>query len=221
MKLLLTSGGIKNPSLHRALVEMLPKPIEECKALAISAASFTGPNGFEMAMKFYNGTAETPMLDLGWKSSGIIELSILPSLDKEVWQSQLRQADVLLVNGGDPLFLNYWMLKSGLADFFTELNDLVYVGLSAGSMVMTPRIGEDFVNWKPENGDDKTLGIVDFAIFPHLEHPKLTENTMAAAEEWAEKLGFRCYAIDDDTGIKVVDGKTEVISEGKWHEFNA
>lgn len=118
----------------------------------------------------------------------------------------MRESDVLLVNGGDPLFLNYWMVKSGLADFFTELNDLVYMGLSAGSMVITPRIGEDFVNWIPDNGDDKTLGIVDFAIFPHLLHQKLTENTMAAAEEWAEKLVLHCYAIDDSTGIKVVDG---------------
>jgi dipeptidase E len=35
---------------------------------------------------------------------------------------------------------------------------------------MTPRIGEDFVQWKPPTGSDSTLGVVDFSIFPHLFH---------------------------------------------------
>ena len=47
---------------------------------------------------------------------------------------------------------------------------------------MTPRIGEDFVQWKPPTGDDETLGIVDFSIFPHLAHDGMPGNTMAEAE---------------------------------------
>ncbi len=111
------------------------------------------------------------------------------------------------------------MRESGLAELFGSMPDTVYVGLSAGSMVMTPRIGEDFVHWKPPTGGDETLGVVDFAIFPHLDHPDLPENTMADAERWAAGIGIPAYAIDDETAIKVVDGTIEVISEGNWRYF--
>ncbi|MCC6312118.1 MAG: peptidase E, partial [Trueperaceae bacterium] len=58
--------------------------------------------------------------------------------------------------------------------------------------------------------------MVDFSIFPHLDHPMLPSNTMAAAEAWASRLGVPAYVMDDDTAIKVVDGAVEVVSEGKW-----
>ena len=82
-------------------------------------------------------------------------------------------------------------------------------------MVMTPRIGDDFVTW-PSATDDRTLGIVDFSIFPHLDNPDLPWNTMATAEEWAAGLSRPAYAIDDETALKVVDGTVEVVSEGHW-----
>jgi dipeptidase E len=100
-----------------------------------------------------------------------------------------------------------------------SLRETVYVGLSAGSMVMTPRIGEDFVNWKPPTGGDETLGVVDFSIFPHLDNLELPENTMADAERWAAGLGAPAYAIDDETAIQVVDGTLDVVSEGHWTRF--
>ena len=84
---------------------------------------------------------------------------------------------------------------------------------------MTPRIGEEFIDWKQPDGTDTTLGLVDFSIFQHLDHPMLTENTMAAAVEWAKKLGNDSYAIDEDTAIKVVADQVEVISEGNWKKF--
>jgi dipeptidase E len=93
------------------------------------------------------------------------------------------------------------------------------VGLSAGSMVMAPNIGEDFVRWTPPTGGDETLGIVDFAMFPHLDNPALPENTMADAERWAAGLSMPAYAIDDETAIKVVDDTVEVVSEGHWKLF--
>lgn len=88
-------------------------------------------------------------------------------------------------------------------------------------MVMTPRIGADFVNWTPPTGGDETLGLVDFSIFPHLDHPDLTHNTMANAEKWAATIGCPAYAIDDETAIKVVDGTVEVISEGHWKKLTS
>src|SRR5690606_14616470 len=130
-----------------------------------------------------------------------------------------RETDVLLVNGGDPMYLCYWMQQSGLVDLFPSLDDMVYVGLSAGSVIMAPNIGENFVNWEPPTGGDRTLGLVDFAIFPHLDHEELPENTMAHAERWAANRTVPGYAIDDQTAIKVVDGVVEVISEGEWKLF--
>jgi dipeptidase E len=156
------------------------------------------------------------MCELGWKSLGVLELTALTTIDEERWVSWVRETDVLLVGGGDALYLCHWMRQSGLADLLPSLSETVWVGLSAGSMVVTPGIGEYFVQWRPPSGDDGTLGIVDFSIFPHLEHPDLPGNTMAAAERWAAELPGPAYAIDDETAIKVTDGTVEVVSEGHW-----
>ena len=220
MRFLLTSAGIKNTSIHEALVDLLGKPIAESSALCIPTAMYANPDGAGHAWRFISGREpRTPMCELGWKSLGVLELTALPSIDQERWVSWVRETDVLLVNGGDPLYLCHWMRQSGLAALLPSLQETVWVGLSAGSMVMTPRIGEDFVGWKPPTGGDETLGIVGFSIFPHLDHPDLPENTMADAERWASGMSVPCYAIDDETAIKVVNGTVEVISEGHWKLF--
>jgi dipeptidase E len=221
LRFLLTSAGIKNASIHNALVDLLGKPIAESNALCIPTATYghpmTDPSG---AWRFIAGREpRTPMCELGWKSLGVLELTALPSIGEERWVPWVREADVLLVNGGDSLYLCYWMRQSGLAGLLPSLRETVWVGLSAGSMVMTPRIGEDFVGWKPPNGGDSTLGIVDFSIFPHLDHEDLPDNSMADAEKWADDMPVPCYAIDDQTAIKVIDGTVEVVSEGRWKLF--
>ncbi|MCW3099153.1 MAG: peptidase [Chthonomonadaceae bacterium] len=222
MKLLLTSAGIKNTSIHNALVDLLGKPIAESSALCIPTAMYGHPMvgpGLG-AWRFISGREPScPMCELGWKSLGVLELTALPSINAEHWVPKVRETDVLLVSGGDALYLCHWMRQSGLADLLPSLRETVWVGLSAGSMVMTPRIGEDFVGWKPPTGGDSTLGIVDFSIFPHLDHEALPENTMADAEKWAAAMPVPCYAIDDQTAIKVVDGAVEVVSEGHWKLF--
>jgi dipeptidase E len=220
MKLLLTSAGIKNPSIHAALVELLGKPIAECSALCIPTASYGHPMaGPPRAWNFISGQEpQCPMIELGWKSMGVLELTALPSIDEELWVPLVRETDVLLVNGGDSLYLCHWMRQSGLADLLPTL-DTVWAGLSGGSMVMTPSIGEDFVIWPPPGGGDEALGLVDFSIFPHVDNPALPQNTMATAEKWAAGLPGPSYAIDDETAIKVVDGAVEVVSEGNWKLF--
>ena len=221
MKLLLTSAGIKNPSIHDALVDLLGKPIAECSALCIPTASYGhAPGGFGAASRFVGGRSGLPMCELGWKSLGLLELTALPSIDREQWVPTVEEADVLLVGGGDALYLAHHVRESGLADLVPSLGS-VWVGLSAGSMVTTPRIGEDFKVWEPPGGGDGALGLVDFSIFPHVDHPDLPENTMAAAEQWAAGLSGPAYAIDDDTAIRVVDGTVDVISEGHWKLLTA
>jgi dipeptidase E len=221
MRLLLTSAGIKNTSIRDALVDLLGKPIAESNALCIPTAGYGHPQGNPAgAWRFISGReSKTPMCELGWKSLGVLELTALPSIDEERWVPWIRDADVLLVNGGDALYLCHWMRESGLVDLLPSLSDMVWVGLSAGSMVMTPRIGEDFVGWKPPTGGDETLGIVDFSICPHVNPEGMPGNSMAEAESWAAGISGPAYAIDDDTAFKVVDGKVEVISEGHWKLF--
>lgn len=220
MKLLLTSAGVKNPSIHEALLDLLGKPIAESNALCIPTAQWGHPMcGPPSAWRFVAGQSPLPMCDLGWKSLGLLELTALPSIGEQRWVPWVREADVLLVDGGDAVYLSHWMRQSGLADLLPSLADTVWVGLSAGSMVMTPRIGAEFVRWAAPSGGDSTLGIVDFSIFPHLG--MLPDNTMQGAERWAAEIGGPAYAIDDETAIKVIDGTVEVVSEGDWRHFPA
>ena len=218
MKLLLTSGGVTNASIRDALVDLLGKPIAESTALCIPTAMYghpwAGPG--VRAWQFISGTSENPMVDLGWKSVGVLELTALPSIDAEHWVPLVREADALLVSGGDALYLCHWMRQSGLTDLLPSLGETVWVGLSAGSMVMTPRIGEDFVQWQPPTGDDSTLGVVDFSICPHLAPDGQPGNSMAEAEKWAAGIDGPAYAMDDQTAITVTDGAVEVVSEGRW-----
>jgi dipeptidase E len=221
MKLLLTSAGIKNASIRDALVDLLGKPIGESTALCIPTALYGHPwAGPRQAWRCISGQETgTPTVGLGWKSIGVLELTALPSLAEERWVPIVQETDVLLVEGGDAAYLCHWMRESGLADLLPSLGQTVWVGVSAGSMVMTPRVGADFVTWHSPAGD-RTLGVVDFSIFPHLENPDLPTNTMAHAERWAAGLSRPAYAIDDQTAIKVVDGTVEVVSEGHWKLLN-
>lgn len=219
MKLLLASGGVNNPSIRQALLDILDKPIEEANALCIPTAMHgLGRMGPKLVRDFIGEPLGGHMVGLGWKSMGVLELTALPSLGRDLWMPWVQATDALVVGGGDPLYLNYWMRQSGLADLLPSL-DCVWLGQSAGSMIMAPSIGREFVGWTPAEGGDETLGMVDFAIFPHLDYPGWDENTMASAEKWAAKMPVHAYAIDDETAIRVVDGDVEVISEGNWKYY--
>ena len=219
MKLLLTSGGVANPSIESALVGLLGKPIAECSALVVPTAQWGHPmcgpasvRGLVAAEPNWRG-----FTGLGWASLGVLELTALPSIGADRWGPWVRAADVLLVDGGDATYLCHWIRESGLIDVLPSLTDTVWVGVSAGSMVLTPRIGADFVEW-PGAPDDRTLGLVDFSIFPHLD--VFPSNTMADAERWAASIGVSSYAMDDATAITVVDGAVAVVSEGEWRAFD-
>ncbi|TDD16594.1 peptidase E [Kribbella turkmenica] len=222
MKFLLTSGGVTNESIRDALVDLLGKPISESHALYIPTAQWghpmLGPTTVRSSV-----AGERPfhmMTSLGWASLGVLELTALPSIGEERWVPWVREADVLLVDGGETTYLCHWMRESGLARVMLSLPETVWVGMSAGTMVMTPRIGDDFVSW-PSALDDRTLGVVDFSIYPHLDHEQMPNNTLADAERWAADIAGPAYAIDDQTAIKVTDGTVEVISEGHWKAFPA
>jgi len=220
MKLLLTSAGISNTSIRNALVELLGKPIAEASALFVPTAIYGILNGGEIVRKVICGTLGDPFCDMEWKSLGLLELTALPTIKKELWVPKLQETDALLVGGGDCQYLCYWMQQSGLADLLPSLLDkIVYVGLSAGSMIMT-RYGTTYDNHTLPAESDKSLNFVDFAIHPHLDYPAFPNNSMANLEKLAATLPMASYAIDDQTAIKVNGDSVEVISEGKWKLFD-
>lgn len=240
MNLLLTSGGISNASIREALVELLGKPIDECHALLVPTAIHPFPDGPIKALEAASGRSKSPLCDLGWKSVGLLELTSLPSIETEVWQAAVRGADALLVSGGDPVYLSYWMKHSGMADFFPALGpETVYVGVSAGSIAMASKFGETYFNQPKCSGErlsseeivfagkdgDFTVtfvmaegaGLVDFAIIPHVQFED--HHDVAVAEKWAGLMKVPAYALDDATAIKVTEGNVEVVSEGTWRLF--
>jgi len=221
MKLLLTSAGVTNQSIEDALVDLLGKPIAECSALCIPTAMYAHPAVGPGAgpWRFLSGRTEDRMVELGWRSMGVLELTALPSLDDTMWIPLLRETDALLVGGGDVLYLCHWMRVSGLLDLLPSLTETVWVGLSSGSMVLTPEVGEDFIQWRPPSGDVSTLGLVDFSICPHVNGDDMPGNTMAEAESWAATISGPAYAVDDQTAFKVLDNEVEVVSEGRWRRF--
>ena len=216
MKFLLTSAGIRNKSIQDALVDLLGKPIAESSALCIPTAIYPFPGGPLIAYRFISGSTANPMCELGWKSLGVLELTALPNIKKEYWIAAVQDADALLVNGGDVWYLCRWMWESGLADLLPSLRDKVYVGVSAGSMVTAPIFGETYDDLNKPFVIDKGLGLVDFALLPHVDHEDHPESSMANAERMAAEVPVPTYAIDDQTAIKVADGAVEVVSEGHW-----
>ena len=216
MKLLLTSAGISNTSIHNALVDLLGKPIEESSALFIPTAIYGIKGGANIIRKVICGTLGDPFCELNWKSIGILELTALSTMKKELWLTMLQETDALLVGGGDCQYLCYWIQQSGMASLLPSLlHKTVYVGLSAGSMIMTS-FGTTYGNHILPPETDKSLGIVDFAIHPHLDYEWFPENSLANLEKLASTLPMPSYLIDDNTAIKVTDTDIEVISEGKW-----
>lgn len=240
MKLLLTSAGISNQSIRDALVGLLGKPIAESSALFVPTAIYPFPEGPAQAYKAISGNSKNPLSELGWKSLGVLELTALPSIGTEVWSTAVRQADALLVWGGDPVYLAYWLKHSGLAELLPSLSETVYVGVSAGSIAMAALFGEayftvpdcsgdrlsteDLVFTRPEGEVAATLvmaegaGHVDFSIIPHVEFDDQLD--VANAEQWAGRLPVPVYAIDDDTAVQVTDGTIEVVSEGQWKRYD-
>jgi dipeptidase E len=224
MKLLLTSSGISNPSIEDALVELLGKPIAESSALIVPTAIYPFRDGPGGAWRAISGKTDSPFSGLGWKSLGVLELTALPSIEEESWVPLVRETDALLVWGGHVMYLCYWMRQSGLADLLPSLNDLVYVGVSAGSIVMTPYNGDVEFNLQtiPEGSDaaregDRALGLVDFTVRVHVDREGF--ESMADVERWAAGIPVPTYAIDDETAIRVIDGSPEVVSEGNWQLF--
>lgn len=231
-KLLLTSSGITNNSIRAALIELLGKPITEANALYIPTAIYAYPYGTLAAWQGIKAAGE-----LGWKSFGVLELTALPSLPRDAWLARINEADTIMIGGGNKFYLSYWLEQTGLFDVLPQLiqQGKVYVGLSAGSMMLTPSLNfardefrktgvyhdDEFDERMPSSaGNAKTLGLVDFVIRPHFQADYFPQTTLANVEKWAARAEHPLYALDDQSALKVLNGKVEVISEGVWKFFS-
>lgn len=230
MKVLLTSSGITNESIRKALLDLLGKPTAEAKALYVPTAIYALPGGIGHSGRM------SQAFDLGWAEYGTLELTALPSPRKERWLPQVEAADVLFVGGGGKAYLSYWLYTSGLAQELPELlQNTVYVGMSAGSMMVTQGINVDReqlertgIHYDDEYGEaapmgvgsDKTLKLVDFVVRPHLNADYFPAATPENMERWAARAGVPLYAMDDQTAIKVVNDDVKVVSEGEWKLFD-
>ena len=239
MKLLLTSNGITNQSIHGALLGLLGKPIADSNALFVATGMYPYVGGAGHAWRAIAGKSHHPFQDMGWKSFGNLELSVLPSIDKALWLPALQEADALLVWGGDPLFLCHWLRASGVAEIIPSLR-AVYVGTSAGSMLASTTFAEAYTEVRRCSGEPlssepivlpdgdvprtvvtaRGMGWVDFALIPHYGAEHHPDASPANAEIWAAKNTRPSYAIDDDTALVVTDGGVEVVSEGRWKRFD-
>jgi dipeptidase E len=230
-KLLLTSAGITNASIRQALTQLLGKPIHESSALFVPTAIYAYPGGIKHAWQVVKSEAE-----LEWKAWGVLELTALPSLPRALWQSQLEETDAIIVGGGNKFYLSYWMQASGLFDLLPRLlnQGKVYVGMSAGSMMLTSGLNfdaerlkntgtyydDEFDETMPANaGSTRTLNLVDFVIRPHLGADYFPQATLANMERWAAKAAQPLYALDDQSALKISDGTVAVVSEGEWKLF--
>lgn len=230
MKLLLTSAGITNDSIRAALVELLGKPFAEASAVCVPTAIYALPGGPNDSWEILRA------LDLGWREYGVLELTALPTLPEELWLPTVEAADVIIVGGGNTGYLSYWLHQSGLAARLPALlKTTLYVGVSAGSMMLTHNLNvhrptlettgvyydDEYDEAAPAGaGSDQTLKLLDFVIRPHLNADYFPQITLERMAQSAAKQAVPLYAFDDQTALKVVDGQVEVVSEGAWKLFD-
>lgn len=218
MKLLLTSGGFTNKKISNALLELLGKPFKKSKLVFIPTAANIESGGKEWLINDLNNC-----LKLGLAKIEIAEISSTP---RDIWLPWVREADVIMVGGGNTAYLMEQLRKSHLDKLLPGLlKTRIYVGISAGSMVAARQISLTsasilYYEKTGKFGNIKGLNFVDFEIRPHLNSKWFPKVTIEYLEKLAFKTTTTFYALDDDSAVKVVNGKISVVSTGKWKKFN-
>ena len=214
MKLLLTSGGLTNKSISSALFDLVDKKPENISLVFIPTAS-----NVEMGDKDWFIDDLINLKKQGFKSIDIADISAVP---EEVWKPKFNEADILFFEGGNTYHLMEWINKSGLVKLLPEyLKTKIWVGVSAGSMVTNSDLALKISQALYEEdldkmGDMPGLNYVDFYFIPHLNSPYFPKLIEENIKKLAKRISKKIYALDDQSALKVVDGKVEAVSEGKW-----
>ncbi len=218
MKALLTSSGITNPTLKNVLQQLAGKPLTELSAVFIPTAA-SAVN--EEKTWLIENLVQTR--DCGFKYLDIVDIA---AVKPENWRPRLEKADIIFMGGGNTFHLMWHITQSGLAEILQRLlESKIYVGISAGSMVMGPRLDipyNDFLypGETNEMGVKDGLSIVDFCLLPHLNSEYFTNLRENKIAKCAEEIDIPTYAVDDNTAIKIEGDKLEVVGEGDHIVFN-
>lgn len=211
MKLLLTSGGITNESIARELRRLVGRPAGQSQVAFVPTAAFVEAGDKTWFVKQF-----TDLQRFGFGAIDIIE----PSLPYTEWRERLAASDVIFVSGGNTYFLLDQARKSGFVEWLkTDLGNRVYVGSSAGSILVTPTIAiaangdQNIANLQDVSG----VGLVDFEILPHVPG----DISIAAAEVYAATTNRTFYALDDQSAIVVDGGPARIVGEGQSRTFAA
>lgn len=218
MKLLLTSGGITNQLIAAALFDLVGKKPENTSVVFVPTASNveTGDKSWLIKDLVY-------FKKENFKSVYIADIS---AVDEKIWRPQFEAADVLFFEGGNPYHLMEWIHKSGLVSIFPELlKNKVYVGVSAGSMVVSKDLALKISQTIYEEDLDRThdisgLNLVDFYFLPHLNSSYYKNLNEGFIKETLKVVPEKIYVLDDNAALKIIDKKVEVVSEGKWFVIN-
>jgi dipeptidase E len=218
VKLLLTSTGLHNQTQRDALHDLLGKPFASANVVFVPTASLAEPGDHSWFIADLNR-----LYGLGWREFDILELNGLP---RQMVLDRLMHADVIYVEGGSHYHLARSITGNGLADgLLHALEDRVYVGVSAGSMIFSRNLNEHSADIIGDTADlhvlgattlEPPLGLFDWYLKPHLYSPNFPERGDDWADRIAARADFPIYFIDDDTAIRVDGDETDIVSEGRW-----
>ena len=218
MKLLLTSAGLHNETLRQVLQDLLGKQFASANIVCVPTASSAVPGDHGWFVANLNRGH-----GLGWREFDMLELNGLPG---QMVLDRLLHADVIYVEGGNHYHLARSITGNGLADgLLKALEDRVYVGVSAGSMIFSRHLDERSADIIGDAADlhvlgaatlEPPLGLFEWYLKPHLYSPDFPERGDPWADRIAARADFPIYFIDDETAIRVNGDQTDIVSEGRW-----
>ena len=201
MKLVLCSEGFHTPNTVEACVKLVGKPQEQISIGIINEAFAVEDGDKRWVLDNLNSVANN--------FAGEIDIVDLLALTIGEVEKRLADKDVIFVVGGDTDYLMSVYQKTGFDKLLTKLLETkVYVGSSAGSMVVGKRIsaaayrliyGEDS-KWDI----DDYVGIVDLSVMPHLDSPHFPNRKESLLEAVGSFEG-RVYGLRDDSAV-VING---------------
>lgn len=201
MRLVLCSEGFHTQNTVEACVKLAGKPQDQISIGIINEAYAVEQGDKRWVLDNLNSVANN--------FAGEIDIVDLLALSIEEVERRLADKDVIFVVGGDTDYLMSVYQKTGFDKLLPKLLETkVYVGSSAGSMVVGKRIsaaayrliyGEDS-KWNI----DQYVGLVDLSVMPHLDSPHFPNRKESLLEAVGSFEG-RVYGLRDDSAV-IIDG---------------